>query len=275
MNNAEIGITRGEYFAQQEARFEAAQKLQTEIASFLSLNQTERGGKLGEILTIIGDSDVNIESLRFVTDAENNKKLEAVIAQAVQTGYVQADGTVVKPFEGPHAAVVLDDEYKIHSAASEPYGRVHLAYNNPEKAQFLANLIPYALKKAVIEAHLEKSDRKGGLNTDENWNYIQSLLPADMMLFLGSAVAKTEDKVKYIIGISGAEQDVEFLRGLGDEKFDPTDVNYDAGAGDERFAERVGTLLLNPEADKQIPEPAEYGQIRQHLMPDLSRSRRN
>src|SRR5258708_37430270 len=191
----------------QEARFEAAVELKKRIAEFFSryTSLEKREAELGDLLAAIGKSDVDLESLHFVTEKEDNEKLEAAAQAAATVAYVGVDGSKRAPCNGSYAVVQLGKDGELLAAAANPYGNVNIAYADPDHDHHLGNLIPYALKKAVIEAHLQISDQKS-LSFGKNWEYIQSLLPEGMLLFLGSAPIRRDGKVQGVIGVSGSEQ---------------------------------------------------------------------
>ena len=267
-------------FDEQEARFEAAPKLQKKISLFLNLETPAREDGLADLIKEIYAADLNIESLHFITDPKANRFLEEATKKASQIEYVGVNGTT-RPFGDSHATVVLDRDGVLIAAAAEPYGNVNLAYADPEpdnefeKHWKLANLLSYALAKAVIAAHVERAGRADGLDTDENWDYVRRFLPADVPLFLGAAVVKEKGVVKFVVGESGAEQNEDFLKSVLGKNFNPKDVNQEAGAGDQHFAEAVGQNLLDPESKNQVTEPEDWSLLRANKLSPQAMERRN
>ncbi len=171
---------------------------------------------------------------------------------------------VVKPWVGGFTVTLLDPHGRILAAEANPQGEVY------SKENYGDDLYAFALAKAVLSLHLDKMGKPGGLDNEENLEYLKELgfklgedlfLGEAQVLFWNSTLGAKRRSISPLatqvyIGASGCEMTQKYVDSLL-----PSDmhakVDFLAGFADQVFAQTVSSKMVHGIGSASIIEEPE------------------
>ncbi len=225
--------------------------LQDRLTQFASSQTTDREQALPELYDFIRK---NVKGELLKVKPAFQSELEQATDLTLKTPF-DVNGEEVNPWSGGFTVVVLDNDGKISGADSVP----------TEGLEEYGDLHPYALGKAVFLMHLEKAGRKGGLDHQENYDYIKGLFPREVTIYTGSArESLVVEGQTYYLGASGCAVTEAYLTELlGGAK---PSHGTQGGRFDGIFSDLAGFYMFDGKLSKPIKyqEPASVKDIRRN-----------
>ena len=233
-----------------------AENLQQRLKDFVEMKTPDRERQL-PILTSYIFKNARAEILEKLINKNFQNKLVRAILTTLTTPFYIGNKEVI-PWQGGYTVVVIDDKGTIVGMCHKPVDELFKTYGE---------LTPYALSKAVLLLHLEKTGLKGGLDNQHNYEYIRNLLPPESSIFTGTSQEPLLlDRNVYYLGGSGCAVKKEYLSELLGAAV--PHMNTQAGRFDSIFTELTKEYISNPitigSFPAGIPEPEMIQNIRRN-----------